>query len=163
MRGAENPFGAFKFKQQSRILSIMNRHLLLHSHKKLIAATRIILNQTRFLPQPTTEAPPPSNEVHHSETLIAANGERELPGGMEGEVVNGLAMNGGERLEVNEAVGVVEAEGAIGGGGDEVAREEEVGRGVESEGGDGGGVVVEGAERGGGGEVVEVDCVVGAA
>ena len=68
-------------------------------------------------------------------------------------------------LEEDKRVRVEDGHGAIGGGGDEIAREGE-GRGsVEGEGGDRSGVVVveEGAEGGGGREIVEVDCVVGAA
>lgn len=81
---------------------------------------------------------------------------------MHREVIHSLlmSMNG---LEVYERVGVVDANGAVVGGGDEVAGEGEGRRSEEGEGGDGGGVVVEGADFGGGGEVVDFDGVVGAA
>lgn len=64
---------------------------------------------------------------------------------------------------MNEGVGVVDANGAVGGGGDEIAREVEIRRSVKRKGGDGGGVIVEGTEGRGSGEVVEMDSVVGAA
>lgn len=57
---------------------------------------------------------------------------------MEGEVIDGGIAVDGERREVDEAVGVEDGEVAAGVGGDEVAGEGEVGRGVEGEGGDGG-------------------------
>lgn len=82
---------------------------------------------------------------------------------MEGEVIDGGIAVDGERREVDKAVGVEDGEVAAGVGGDEVAGEGEVGRGVEGEGGNGGRVGVEGAEGGGGGEVIKLDGVVLAA
>lgn len=92
--------------------------------------------------------------------MVAGDGEGALAGGVKSEVIDGSVAVDGERGEVDEAVGVEDGEVAGGVGGDEVAGEGEVRRGVEGEGSDGGGVVVEGAEGGGGGEVVELDCVV---
>jgi len=81
---------------------------------------------------------------------------------VQGEVVDGGVAVDGERGEVDEAVGIEYGEGARGVGGDEVAGEGEVGWSVERDGGDGGGVLVEGTEGGGGGEIVELNGVVGA-
>lgn len=67
------------------------------------------------------------------------------------------------RRQVHEGIGVEDAHRAVRRGGEEVAREREVGRGVEAEGGDRSGMVVEGAEGGGRRQVVEVDGVVAGA
>ncbi|KAJ1384491.1 hAMP domain protein [Sesbania bispinosa] len=74
---------------------------------------------------------------------------------MENRVIDTFAVDG-EGLEVDEAIDVEDAEVAISVGGDEVARVREVGRGVEGEGVDGGGVLVKEAEGGGSREVIEV-------
>lgn len=81
---------------------------------------------------------------------------------MDRKVVDPLLVNPNS-LEENKRVGVVDADEAIGVGGDEVSREGEVRRCVEGEGRNGGGVVGEGAEGRGRGEIVDVDGVVGAA
>lgn len=67
---------------------------------------------------------------------------------MHREIVDSLPV-GTKRLEEDKRVGVEYGDGAVGGGGDEVAREGEVGRGVEGEASDGGGVVVKRAKVGG--------------
>lgn len=65
---------------------------------------------------------------------------------------------------MDKGVGVVDYDGAVVGGGNEVPREGKGNgrRGEEREGGDGGGVV-KGSDLGGSGEVVNFDGVVGAA
>lgn len=55
---------------------------------------------------------------------------------------------GFDTFQVDKRVGVVDADEAVVGGGDEVAWEGEVGWGEEGEGGDGGGVVGEGGDLG---------------
>lgn len=61
-----------------------------------------------------------------------------------------LLLVGAKRLEEDKWVGVENANGAVGGGGDEVARERrEVGRRVEGEGSERSGVVMERAQAGG--------------
>lgn len=69
---------------------------------------------------------------------------------MHGDVVGGLpaAREDAERAEEREAIGVVEVEQAVVGGGEEVARDGA--DGVEGERGDGGGRVEERAEVGSG-------------
>lgn len=67
---------------------------------------------------------------------------------MHREIVDSLTV-GTKRLEEDKRVGVEDGDGAVSGGGDEVAREGEVGRGEEGEGGDGGGVVVKRPKVGG--------------
>lgn len=65
---------------------------------------------------------------------------------MHGEVVNPLPVNL-NRLEKNKRVNIIDVDVAIRVGGDEVSREGEVLRSEEGERGNGGGVVIEGAER----------------
>ncbi|WCJ19912.1 hypothetical protein M5689_002181 [Euphorbia peplus] len=65
-------------------------------------------------------------------------------------------------LQVDKRVGIKDADGAIRGGREEVSGEREGGWPEEGKGGDGGGMMVHSAERGGGGDVVDMDCVVGA-
>lgn len=83
---------------------------------------------------------------------------------MNREIVDRFLMRT-ERFEENERIRVEDSDGAIGSGGDEIAREGEGRRSVEGESGDGSGVIVveERAERRGGREIVEMDCIVGAA
>lgn len=139
----------------------MNRELLLHRHKELVP-TQIEFHQASFFTQPAIKAPPPSHQIQHRQALIVPHRQREFPRRVQSEIVDSLLVRR-ESLEVNEGIGIVDTNRAVGGGGDEVAGEVEIGRGVEGEGGDGGGVVMERTEGGGGGEVVEVDSVVGAA
>ena len=68
------------------------------------------------------------NKFHHGEAFIAADEEGKLVGRVEGEVIDGTAMDMGECLKVDEAVGVKEGEEAIGVGREEVAGEGEGGR-----------------------------------
>ena len=141
----------------------MNTNFTINHHEKPLP-TRIKLDKTRLVPQPATKTPLPPHQIQHRKALVTVHRQRELPRGMNREIVDGLLVRT-KGLEEDERVGVEDGDGAVGGGGDEVAREGEGGGGVEGEGGDGGGVVVveEGAEGGGGREVVEVDGVVGAA
>lgn len=138
----------------------MNGNLPINDHEELVPAG-IEPHQARLPPYPAIKASPAPNQVEHAEALVAADGQRQLPGGMNGEIVDSLLVNS-NGLEEDEGISIVDADGAVGVGGDEVAGEGEAGRGEEGEGGDGGGVVVEGTEGGGGGEVVEMDGVVGA-
>ena len=64
---------------------------------------------------------------------------------------------------MNKGISIVNANGAVGCSGDEVAREVEISRGVKGESSDSGGMVMKRTKGRGGGEVVEVDRVIGSA
>lgn len=115
----------------------MNRHLHLARHEEPNPLA-IETHDRRLLIQPAAEAPPPPHQIQHREARVASHRQRQLPGGMDGEIAYAAAAVGGDGLEVDEGVGVVDADGAVVGGGEEVAGEREGGGGVEEgEGGDG--------------------------
>lgn len=146
--GAKNTLRTLQFHQQPRILSLMNINNLINSHNKRI--TRLIKpHNRRFLIQSTTKASPPTNKIHHSKTTIPRNSQRNLPRRMNSKIINTFLMNR-KRLKMNETIGIENRKGAVSVSGDEVTRKREVRWGVEGESGDGGGVVGEGTEGGGG-------------
>lgn len=157
--GAENPLLALQFEDQKRILGLVDRHLLLGNHKELVSA-RTEPHKGGFPVEPAVEAPPTSHQVEHGEARVAADGEGELSGRVNGEVGDSpfVGRNG---LEEDEGVGVEDGDRAVLGGREEVEGEGEGGGGEEGEGGGGGRGGGEGGDLGGGWEVVELDGVVG--
>lgn len=142
----------------------MHRNPFVCHHKEPRPVSAPIPHDGGLAVEPAREAPPAPDKIDQREAGVAADRERGAAGGVDGKIGDALAVCG-DGLKVDEGVGVVDANGAIVGGGEEVAGEAAGGggRGVESEGGDGAAVVEEGADLGSGGEVVELDGVVGAA
>ena len=139
----------------------MNTDFFIDNHRKSIAAL-IELHKRRFFSDLAVEAPPSSHQIDQRHALVVADGQRYLTGGMHGHRIDRFFVNF-DGFEQHEGVGVVDGDGAIGVGREEVPREGGEGRrGVEGDGCDGGGVV-EGSYLGRGGEVVDFDAVVVAA
>lgn len=139
----------------------MNRDDLIRGHEEHITSS-VIANNGSFLSKTAAEAPAAADKVNHGEAVITRHSESELTRGMKCEIVDGFPVDR-YGLKVNESIGVEYGDGAIGIGGDEVAREGKVRRSIKGKSGDSSGVLVEGTKRGGGGEVVEMDCVIGTA
>lgn len=150
-----------QFKNQFRILGFMNANFLIHNHKES-AASLIELHNRRLCTQLTVKAPPSSHQIDHRQAIIVADSQRQLPGRMHGKRVNCLLVDF-HGLEMHKWIGVVDRDRAVCVGGYEVAGEGgEGGRGEEGEGSNCGGVMKR-ANLGGGGEVVDSDCLVIAA
>lgn len=152
---------ALQFADDFSVLGLVDGDLLLGGHEELVAAAAEPHKAGR-LPHPAIEAPPAADQIEHPEAFVGADGQRQSPRGVDGEVVDPLPVDL-HRSEEHERIGIVDADEAVFVAGDEVAREREVLRGEERERRDGGAMVEKRAEGGGGGEVVEVDGVVGAA
>lgn len=154
---------ALQFEDQTSILRFVDGHLLLCDHKEL-APFAIKLHDGGLLIQPTVEAPPPSDQVEHCQARVPPHGERQLPRRVHGEIVDGLPVRG-DGLEEDERVRVEDGDAAVLAGGEEVEREGEGWGREEGEGSCGGrrgGVVWgKGGDLSGGGEVIELDGVVG--
>lgn len=152
---------------QPRVLRIVHGDPLVGRHHEPLPFFSDVPNDGRLPIEAAREAHPPPEEVDHGEPRVAADGERGAAGGVDGEVGDAPAVAAAVHVdgpEVDEGVGVVDAHGAVVGGGDEVAGDGGgEGEGEEGEGGDGAAMVEEGSELGGGGEVVEADGAVVAA
>ena len=131
------------------VLGVMHGDLLLGSHHEPVTAGGVlgVRDGRGGALEAAGEAAAAAEEVDHGEAPGAADGERDPARGVHGEGVGGLATprEDAERGEEREAVGVVDVEQAVVGGGEEVAGHGA--DGVEGERGDGGGGVEERAER----------------
>lgn len=147
-RGTEDPLllRILQLADQPGVLGLVHSDLVLHNHEEPVP-THIKFHQAGLLPDPTTKAPLTTHQVEHRQAPVPAHSQSQLPRWVHREIVDSLPV-GAKRLEEDKRIGVKDGHGAVGGGGDEIAREGEMGRGEEGEGGDGGGVVMKRAKVG---------------